>query len=731
MFLRIELLLKGMMTFFALANQKNPIVALSSLILGSIAIVNVVSLMHPSNLPHINRLKYFVHACSSWMCLTCIWAVHPNVDNKDWKLHALVVMSGWLVCGAVLIACEIYASKTDIFKKEATKEIVGKCTNEITELHRHIVKGDIKCGRTFNWVTHSYILKLIKYAEHPHVQVSRKSFDSLAALSYLDQMTTKDAFFAYTPTTSAATICKAIGHNTDDSVQNFAIRTLKTFMQEERCVAEVTELINDDEKVVRQIVNTIQSHTAVESTKLDAAICLLAVCTMDSNQLKSVVELLPTLNEWITTGSLVMQHLSLEIIARMSCRFDIVSHIIVRKSVEKAFELFSAVEQASSNDADLEDNLENGFRIGCRQPGNFSSLAHQPPKNVIHDFSAQFSTVPNFLRALSGEGSAEEVEVSVALDEFISWMNSGNPMSMRIKEKLIGGEIKGLDVVGTTPEARTSALQYEQLFVFMDDDGSGDLDEEEIAAFLEVEGLGKKEEISQILLDTGLRQRGIAEMRANADADKIGPEQFRAFCRDGLAKTGSLAHKIVLTCIDPKATEVLLTDAKIDELFREIDDDGGGTLDAAELAEFLAKSGLGGMADIEEMLSEQMVGKSVTDTVVQLSVKHTDIMKTEMIQFVLHILMECAAGVSGLGRQKLVEEGAWTVIRRSLSTRYVTSLRVTALQALHALSSDRFSLEDVMADEEFEGYYGDCMQVKQASVFLILHLTRVLVLCIY
>jgi hypothetical protein len=27
--------------------------------------------------------------------------------------------------------------------------------------------------------------------------------------------------------------------------------------------------------------------------------------------------------------------------------------------------------------------------------------------------------------------------------------------------------------------------------------------------------------------------------------------------------------------------------------------------------------------------------------------------------------------------------------------------------------SDRFSLDDVMADEEFEGYYGDCLQLKE------------------
>lgn len=59
------------------------------------------------------------------------------------------------------------------------------------------------------------------------------------------------------------------------------------------------------------------------------------------------------------------------------------------------------------------------------------------------------------------------------------------------------------------------------------------------------------------------------------------------------------------------------------------------------------------------------------------------------------------------------QDGVWDILRRSLGTHNPTSLRVTALQGLHALSSDRFSLDDVMADEEFEGYYADCLQLAE------------------
>lgn len=79
---------------------------------------------------------------------------------------------------------------------------------------------------------------------------------------------------------------------------------------------------------------------------------------------------------------------------------------------------------------------------------------------------------------MGGESEAAEADVSVELDEFLAWMNSGNSMSERIKAKLVGGDIGGLEMVGEERAQRLSAAQFELLFSFMDDDGSGDLDED-------------------------------------------------------------------------------------------------------------------------------------------------------------------------------------------------------------------------------------------------------------
>ena len=72
LFLRLELLIKGIMVFLSLGSQNYQMLALTSLILGSISICVVTKLMQPCCQKHVNRLKYLVHACSIWTCLTCM-----------------------------------------------------------------------------------------------------------------------------------------------------------------------------------------------------------------------------------------------------------------------------------------------------------------------------------------------------------------------------------------------------------------------------------------------------------------------------------------------------------------------------------------------------------------------------------------------------------------------------------------------------------------------------------
>lgn len=72
LFLRLELLLKGMMVFLSLETQNNELLSLCFLIAGSSSIVMTVYYMKPCNIKHINRLTYLIHACATWACAVCI-----------------------------------------------------------------------------------------------------------------------------------------------------------------------------------------------------------------------------------------------------------------------------------------------------------------------------------------------------------------------------------------------------------------------------------------------------------------------------------------------------------------------------------------------------------------------------------------------------------------------------------------------------------------------------------
>ena len=872
LFLRLELLMKSIMVFFALYFAEEQIKALLFLTLGSAAIAAVTFLMQPSNLNHINRLKYLIHATSIWMCLTCMWAV--KTDNRDWQRHVYFTLVGWFGCMTIYVLVEISQSRRDVFKKVAGAEVVERCEQEMKSLHHTIVSG----VRT--WNNQSYILRLFKFARHQHAGVKRKSFETLAVLSYLDQMTEEHSFFAYAPSTAMETLCNAIANSPDESIRSFAIRTLKTFLQEQMYTEEISSILSNRRlKVAEPIADVVVESQQLES-KLDAGICLLALCNIDSNQLKHVIRLLPALNEWMQKGSLVAQHLALELIANLSSRFDLSASIIdSRETLSCVFELFTAMDEAVTKVDELPESTEasdfSGFRKGFAQPTKFSNMAHQLPRNVIKDFSSQFPTVRQMLvdmdsseefmqvgdienlgdagsKAIKGafsmgtrslaagfaltknleeagrkatqaslnavgdatganklltavgeatganklanvaagqariaqskaqEAAGKTIDVTMAaaersrqaamaagqvglavsqaavastlnvadaaltgnvdamrqmggaalhgdvsglasreihsellsidIEDFVAWMTTNQvDLVKQIQAKLDKGEIKGVQYV----EDRSSSRQIELLFDFIDHDGSGDLDEEEIAEFLESQGLGARHMLEKILLDTGLRQRGMNEATDNTGSVK--QAQFRRFLYEGVSKEGSVANRIIDSCFGDSVDAENLSDEHIDRLFQEIDVSGDGSLDADEIAEFLAEKGVGNADDLEDLLMSEMVGRSVTDTVVQMSAKHVGIMKTEMISFALHTIVECASSMSGLGRQRMIEDGVLNLILRGVDTDIPSTLRVVALHGLHALLSNRFSLEDIMADEDFEGYYADMLQLVQEA----------------
>ena len=95
----------------------------------------------------------------------------------------------------VYVFVEVRIHKQDIFQQTPNATVVAKCTAEMKEIKSTMVKST-------NWETHSHILRLLKFARFEvAVEVRRYSLETIAVLSYLDQMTAKNSFFSLAPDT--------------------------------------------------------------------------------------------------------------------------------------------------------------------------------------------------------------------------------------------------------------------------------------------------------------------------------------------------------------------------------------------------------------------------------------------------------------------------------------------------------------------------------------------------
>ena len=172
---------------------------------------------------------------------------------------------------------------------------------------------------------------MLRYSKHDMIEISKKAHEILAVLSYLDQMTERNTFFAFAPNTSMQMFVDVIAKSGDDGVKSFAVRALKTFLQEERYIREISVYSESCGFDIAAPLGAVIMKSRQLTTKIDAGICLLAMCSIDSNHLKTVVELLPVLNQWLSTGSIVQQHLALELLANLASRFDLSGEIVVNE----------------------------------------------------------------------------------------------------------------------------------------------------------------------------------------------------------------------------------------------------------------------------------------------------------------------------------------------------------------------------------------------------------------
>jgi hypothetical protein len=724
-FQRIEVAMKGVMVYLALSYKTYSVLALILLIFSSFVICVVVRVMQPSNFGHINRLKYLIHACSVFMCLSCLWAI--AVDNKDRVLHAVILFVGWVLCfvGYTVLEKTIYRFEKQYLQQEITPAAITRVTEEIKVLQERVTSPLTIFGKRVSWGTHADILQLLQIAKHDNMQIRKLAFESMSVLAYLDQLTKKSSFSAYTASTCIEIFCKAIDQEEDAEVRAWAIRILKTFLQQDRYVAEMAELLDNDKEnglKIAEAMASIMIHGTQLTAQIDAGICLAEVCAIDSNQLKWVVPLLPILNEWILTGSIVAQHLALDLVSMLASRFDHAHTIVTNNCIPAIFELFSAIDETATSAADLKENPSSGFRKGYVQPTNISHVAHQLPRNVMRDFAAQFRNSRGLLAALGeivvanpgAEDTTNDEPALITQDDFSAWMEAGHTLAEQIKVKISEGTLSGVDptapvegeAAAETPSDNITQAQLEQLFTIVCAKGSAQ-DEGQIAGRLSELGLGDRGEIEQALKESGLRPKGISEMSSSDES--ILPARFAEWLRLGEKQDG-IAKTTIQKCFAGAESDHL-SDEMIDELFQYLDEEGAGFLTIDTIAMFLEAEGVGSKDDVYDLVKNEMVGRAVTDIMVQLSAKHVSTMKNEMVRSVLNIVMECGHGMSGLARQKMIEHNVLGIMRWALQGEAPTLLREVALQGLHALLGDCFCMDDVMADPEYKGYYADCLQL--------------------
>lgn len=418
--------LQGLMIFMALRFTEWPELALGWLMIGSTSVILIIHFMQPCCLYAVNKWKQMIHACQIWTCITCQWTLY--VDNHSWKLHLLYAVLGWLVIWSCQISYETWKYKTDSMTQPPTLDTsVKKCEKDIKKLEHQISHA----SSLQRWGGHARILRILKFAQHPNVNVRRVAFESLAILSYLDQMTRRSMLINLAADTIMPILLSAIYVEEDEDLKVFAVRTLKTFLQEERHILELTIYNDTHDHDVAEVIAELGVAAERDSSKVDCMKCLLEMSFVDSNSLDAVARTaIPLLAAWAETGTVVQQHLSAELMMNVAGRFDLcvsltkiaveviifISWTIVLRPVcncstrslvdngalPKLVMLFMAVDDITTAPDKLVRNTENGFRRRCLQPERVETLAHQVrPRRSAHTARCFAALCCNFSAACS------------------------------------------------------------------------------------------------------------------------------------------------------------------------------------------------------------------------------------------------------------------------------------------------------------------------------------------
>jgi hypothetical protein len=739
---RLELITKGLMLFLSLSYANEPIIGLFCLMLGSCVVIMALHYMRPSCQKLAMRWKYFVHCSNIWTCLTCIGALHFQIDHTNWQYHLQAAGAGW---GAIFIVWSLNIwrnEQQDVMNAPVDEPTTSaRACREIDQLRHDIgyVTGPPAWGK------HALILRLLEFAAHESLTVRVRAFESLAVLSYWDHITSEAFFIEMTPNTAMLLVINAITTEQDQTLLIFAIRVLGAFVRAELHIKELSRFIEQDNGVnLPQSIAKLACSTCRRESQVDCMQTILAITYVDSNTLDAVAEhCIPMLAEWAQKGSLIEQHLAAEIFMLISGRFDHTSELIAQGALPKLVSLFMSVDDIEVNPKSLKVNRSTGFRSGCLQPERAVVIAHQVPHNLRQAFQRIYPRVKHIYHEKDDE-SYEQTAHRADRREWGAWVNSGMPLAIEIKQKLTAREFEGVSRVKSAGVTRQHLNELFDIMYNGSDAGSsnlteGTLDGRTIATFLSGYGLGDTDDIEKVLYDTGIYQHGIGEVDDN---DIQGELPRELFCRwllmsmpdtDALLQgqevdTGSLALRVLQECMPHSRDadcDTTLLKRDVESFYDEMQSacSTGENPEAKEIvlrishvARYLVESkqlGIGTCEEVESAMTiEITAGEADVDAHVQLSTLQLQIMKDEITKATVHTLTEIAMAQGAQGRADMVDGGVLVIISRCFKLFKPPEVHALALNMLHALMNGRFSEKDIAHDADLIGFFSEINEYK-------------------
>ena len=350
---RIEYLVKGIWVFSGMRFAKYGNLACVVLLLGSLIIATANFFMNPANLRFVCRQKLNIHVCNAWTTLTCLWAA--TYYNTDRKLHIGLCWAGWVVVWLVLWGYEIKLASNSPFRKEIGDRVNINFVSVWINKYKNFI---MQSTGMYRWGNHAKIVELLNFCEHPDVEIQRSAFSALADLAFRDQMTTRYSFFLALTTTSPTVniMIDAIEKSKDVEIQNLATRILNSFLQTNTSntfgvFASFHETLQSYDEAKDGMVPIIVSQYAKNSKglhhKIDAIQLALEMSQSDSNDIPAVASnVLPMLKEWVTSGNIVQQYFSCQLMVFVANRYDCAQMVMDEIGAKSIIELFQAVAES-------------------------------------------------------------------------------------------------------------------------------------------------------------------------------------------------------------------------------------------------------------------------------------------------------------------------------------------------------------------------------------------------